>query len=449
MAFELVFSVDGPMADPARPISLADAGLRERRDLQEWVIAHPEILGSGVKVITFEFGQWQARAGGREFDRLDVLGLETEGRLVVAELKRDHAPDTVEMQAIKYAAMASRFTETTLVEQYHRFRRSADDLIDEDSTRDELVDHAGELDLEQLRRPRIVLVAGSFPPVVTASVVWLTEMGLDITLQRVQAYRVFDDRTIITVSQLYPVPDAEEFTVSPLRAEARAATERQRRKRDGSSVVRLIRSGEIEDGTPLTLQPVGVNESVRAAIEQWIADDPRRGQARWFNSRREPLEWAATGERSRPTPIVQSILAQVGVEQTARGPAWWHLPDGRDLATAASQVTSPSQLFDWSGLHALLAAIPAGRWTTYGDLAAVVGTAPQPVGTHISTCAECPNAQRVLGADGRPRDEFSWGDLSDTRSQADALAEDGVRFNNGVADPSQRMGVDELEQLLT
>jgi len=62
--------------------------------------------------------------------------------------------------------------------------------------------------------------------------VWLREMGLDITLQRVQAYRVFEDKTLITVSQLFPVPDVEEFTMSPQRAELRAIEERQTRTRE-------------------------------------------------------------------------------------------------------------------------------------------------------------------------------------------------------------------------
>jgi RecB family endonuclease NucS len=75
--------------------------LRERSDLQEWVVAHPEIIGDGVLVVTFEFDHWQAFSGARERDRLDVLGLGADGQLVVAELKRDRAPDTVEMQAIK------------------------------------------------------------------------------------------------------------------------------------------------------------------------------------------------------------------------------------------------------------------------------------------------------------------------------------------------------------
>jgi hypothetical protein len=67
------------------------------------------IRGPDVLIITSEFDRWQSRAGA-ERDRLDVLGLDGSEHPVVTELKRDVAPDTVEMQAIEYAAMASRFT---------------------------------------------------------------------------------------------------------------------------------------------------------------------------------------------------------------------------------------------------------------------------------------------------------------------------------------------------
>ena len=40
---ERVFTVAGSSATAATPITLADAGFRERHDLQEWVLAHPEI----------------------------------------------------------------------------------------------------------------------------------------------------------------------------------------------------------------------------------------------------------------------------------------------------------------------------------------------------------------------------------------------------------------------
>ena len=75
-------------------MTLAEAGLRERSDLQGWVLERPEILGDGVMVVAFEFDRWRAGGSGeRERDRLDVLGLGRRGRLVVAELKRDRAPE--------------------------------------------------------------------------------------------------------------------------------------------------------------------------------------------------------------------------------------------------------------------------------------------------------------------------------------------------------------------
>ncbi|MCA9572692.1 MAG: hypothetical protein KC656_32860, partial [Myxococcales bacterium] len=68
MSGERVYSVDGAAATPAVPISLAEAGLRERDDLQEWVVAHPEILGENVMILTFEFDRWQTSSGARQLD---------------------------------------------------------------------------------------------------------------------------------------------------------------------------------------------------------------------------------------------------------------------------------------------------------------------------------------------------------------------------------------------
>jgi hypothetical protein len=215
VADELVFTVSGAEAKPVRATTLPEIGLSERHHLQEWVLAHPEILGPGIRVVTFEFDRWWA-AGGDPLDRLDVLGLDRFGRLVIAELKRDAAPDTVEMQAIKYAAMASRFTPETLGYQHARFLRAHGDSVTEEEALAALEEHTEDktLAVETLRQPRIVLLAASFPPVVTATAVWLREMGLDITLMRFQAYRT-DTETLVTVSQLLPVPTVEEFTVVP------------------------------------------------------------------------------------------------------------------------------------------------------------------------------------------------------------------------------------------
>src|SRR5579864_6358429 len=106
MAEEMLFTVAGSVAMPAQTISLEEAGLEERADLQEWVLSNPAILGPAVKVITFEIDGLQTATGATR-DRIHVLGLAPDGRLVVAELKSGRAPDT-EVSAIKYAAMSSR-----------------------------------------------------------------------------------------------------------------------------------------------------------------------------------------------------------------------------------------------------------------------------------------------------------------------------------------------------
>src|ERR1700722_9851800 len=213
---EVVFAVSGSTANPAERITLADAGLREREHLQEWVIAHPEIVGPDVMIVTFEFDSWSS-AGGAQRDRLDVLGLGRDGRIVVAELRRAGAPDTVDMQALKCAAMASRFKPTLLAEYHSKYtRRDAADGLSESEAlvKLETFSDVGLL-ADQLINPRVVLLAESFPPSVTATAVWLNERGVDLTLMRYQAYRTVSDELVVTVSQLYSVREVADFEVAP------------------------------------------------------------------------------------------------------------------------------------------------------------------------------------------------------------------------------------------
>ncbi len=218
---EVVFAVAGSTANPAERISLDEAGLREREHLQEWVIAHPEIIGPGVMIVTFEFDRWSSASGSQK-DRLDVLGFGEDGRIVLAELKRGHAPDTADMQALKYAAMASRFTPRLLAEYHAKFSqreppggRPAEPLTEGEAySKLETHSEVGLL-VDQLINPRVVLLAESYPPSVTATAVWLNERGIDLTLMRYQAYRTGADHIVLTVSQLYPVREVADFEVAP------------------------------------------------------------------------------------------------------------------------------------------------------------------------------------------------------------------------------------------
>lgn len=348
MADELLFTVTGSTAKLATPITLAEAGLRERQDLQEWVLEHPEILGTGVMVVTFEFDRWWSNSGTQPLDRLDVLGLDDTGRLVVCELKRDKAPDTIEMQAIKYAAMASRFTLETLAGQHAKFLKARGSPCTDEEALERLTSHADDISPEALSRPRIVLVAADYPPVVTATAVWLTEMSLDITLMKYQAYRT-DAEVLLSVSQLYPVPDVEDFTVSPRQAEVRAAVETKKRTQDTSAVRRLVDAGAIEDGTTLTLRTRSeVNPEVRGAIEAWLAEDPQRRRVTWQNKASAPLIWAADGAEYTPSGLIKQIIAVTsGIDRSVQGTKWWVDDDGHDLTELSATGKRQAYLAFW------------------------------------------------------------------------------------------------------
>ncbi|MEA2682267.1 MAG: hypothetical protein QOK05_595 [Chloroflexota bacterium] len=96
--------------------------------------------------------------------------------------------------------------------------------------------------------------------------------------------------------------------------------------------------------------------------------------------------------------------------------------------------------FDWARIDAAVAAIPAGRWTTYGELAELGGTSAQAVGNRMGGTARLPNAYRVLDRTGRISPTFHWNDADDTRDVGDVLRGEGIAFDgDGVADPAQRL----------
>ena len=271
----MVFTVSGSSATVAKPISLVDAGLTERGHLQEWVLAHPEMLGPDVKVVAFEFGRWTATSGASARDRLDVLGLDREGRLVVVELKRDRAPETVDMQALKYAALVSRFTYDDLARVHAQYlTRLRGEVVLAEAAAAELEEWAS-ITEESLRLPQLILMAADFPGAVTATVVFLhQQLGLEVQLRKFQAYRTAQE-TLVTVSQLYPPPDVEEFVLSPEVSELRQErTERQRRQREASTVSRLVEAGALEPGA--RLQFVAPSTELQAQLEPWLAKEPGR-----------------------------------------------------------------------------------------------------------------------------------------------------------------------------
>ncbi|MBM6404617.1 DUF262 domain-containing protein [Phycicoccus sp. CSK15P-2] len=191
----------------------------------------------------------------------------------------------------------------------------------------------------------------------------------------------------------------------------------------------LVAANLIEPGTVLQPRP-GQWDSVEATV---TSDGQLSLDGRTFSS---------------PSSAGQHVKGG----KATNGWRFWRLPDDRSLADLRSvyrgeRAERPAG-FDWSQLHELLELLPEGRWTTYGELAEAIGTAPQPLGGHITNCRQCAYPWRVLTSEGRVASSFYWSQPDDTRVPADLLREEGVRLVDGVADPDQRVDSEELLTLL-
>ncbi|MFC9269496.1 DUF262 domain-containing protein [Streptomyces zhihengii] len=103
----------------------------------------------------------------------------------------------------------------------------------------------------------------------------------------------------------------------------------------------------------------------------------------------------------------------------------------------------------WTELRAALVAMPSGSWTTYGDVAELIGSHPVPVGAYLGSHAGIVGAHRVLTVEGRVSAAFRWPEGSGKQSPQEVLESEGVRFDpSGRAHRSQRLTAAELATLL-
>jgi alkylated DNA nucleotide flippase Atl1 len=110
-------------------------------------------------------------------------------------------------------------------------------------------------------------------------------------------------------------------------------------------------------------------------------------------------------------------------------------------------VTAPETNPTWTALAQVLAEIPAGAWTTYSDLAAVIGTHQVPLGQRLAN-HPAPNAHRVLKSGGIIAANFRWLEPDRTDDPRTILEAEGVEFDEaGRANPAQRLDAEDLAVL--
>ena len=205
--------------------------LQERGDLQRLLRDQPDVLEDGLFIVAEEFSNWQD--SGRS---IDLLALDTDGNLVVIELKRTQSGDHSELQGIRYAAMVANMTLEQVIDSHRRYLAKRG--VDEDA-RVQVLSHlevSDEADAEiHTERPRILLASAGFSTELTTSVLWLRDGGMDISCIKFQLYQS-GDGLLLDTSQVIPLPEATDYLV---KVRENSEVDRGRRKRGRHSVQRI------------------------------------------------------------------------------------------------------------------------------------------------------------------------------------------------------------------
>lgn len=201
---------DNKKVNKIKDISFSEIGLKERKDLQEWIANNPDLLDEELLIIQKEFDGFNDTN-----ERLDLMALDKKGNIVVIENKLDDSGKDVVWQALKYAGYCSSLNKENIKTIYQQYlikcgkEGNAEDLITSFLDKSDF----SEVELNQNLTQRIILVAKEFRKEVTNTVIWARKYGMDIRCMKIIPY-LLNDELIVDTDEIIPGKDIADIIIS-------------------------------------------------------------------------------------------------------------------------------------------------------------------------------------------------------------------------------------------
>ena len=265
--------------DEVAQTSFGQEGVLERKDLQRMLRDQPEVLEEGLLIIAEEFGDWEDSKR-----RIDLLGLDARGQLVVIELKRGETGSHMDLQAIRYAAMVANMGREKVIETYQGYLRERTkekgETEEADDAETRIREHVGEDSAIRTETPRIILASENFGKELTTCVMWLNDSWLSATGQEIKCVRLQPHRNgleiLVETSVVIPLPEASDYRIR-LAQRKEEAREQEARERSSGKSRRILGKDAFQESiskAPERFQP-GLKRLYDCAVEleeQKLAD---------------------------------------------------------------------------------------------------------------------------------------------------------------------------------
>jgi hypothetical protein len=190
--------------------TFSDLRFKERENLQEWIANNPESLGEEILIIQKEFDGFNDTN-----ERLDLLGVDKQGNIIVIENKLDDTGRDVTWQVLKYASYCSTLKKDQITKIYQDYlnKQNNNETAEENLIEFFNANDFAEISLNSGQTQRIIMVAGSFRKEVTSTVLWLMNYKLRIQCFKVTPYQD-DDKLFINFEQIIPIKEVEDYVIS-------------------------------------------------------------------------------------------------------------------------------------------------------------------------------------------------------------------------------------------
>jgi hypothetical protein len=312
------------------PVSLSEAGVREVQDLQNWILAKPEVLGEPLLILDDQFKDFE-----RAKDRLDILCLDRKGHLVVVELKRTDSADYADLQSLRYAAMIRSFGLSDAARILSESRRGKEAGLNEESAKGrifEFIDGGEEgATPTELSEPRIIIASSGFSNQVLITADYLRAHDIDVTCVSLSAYAVGESHFILVPDVVMPIQEIADYTYKVRKKEE--ARQSASQARAPPSLSYLFDKGEVRGGEVLFLKHF-LPESVQSSYSE---SDPRFRATVQIDGGIPKLRWEKDGGLYSPSDLAAKVFKELRPDH----------PDHLSVSGSVHWGTAAESLMTW------------------------------------------------------------------------------------------------------
>lgn len=264
--------------------TFSELGFKERQHLQEWLANNPESLGEEILIIQKEFSGFNDTN-----ERLDLLGLDKQGNLVIIENKLDDSGKDVTWQSLKYASYCSTLSKEQVIKIYQEYLNKQNNSENAEENLLEFFDASdtSEIIVNNGSKQRIILVAANFRKEVTSTVLWLMNYNLRIQCFKVKPLQL-NDQLFLEIKQIIPVKEAEEYQIKIAeKTQGEIIQQESSKAKDSLYVsfwkqllpVMIAKSQLFQNIAPSTRNYIGIS-SIISGIGFWFNVSKTKGFAR-------------------------------------------------------------------------------------------------------------------------------------------------------------------------